>query len=37
MGIIGSFVFGHIKILRYFGEQMSGGIKWAAGPRGLEI
>lgn len=32
-GDIRSFVFGHVKILRYFREQMSSGIKWAAGHR----
>lgn len=28
---IRSFVIGHVKILRYFREQMSSGIKWASG------
>lgn len=30
-----SFVSGHVKILRYFREQMNGGIEWAAA-HGLE-
>ena len=37
IGDIRNFVFGCVKIMRFFREQMSSGIRWAAGHRGLEI